>query len=77
MNRRNIVVYGSVAVFLPAAYFGLVVLCGFAVAALFYELGKLSGSIDRTLRSGDEDSVSPIPPQLPQMTGNETQGSGF
>ena len=64
MRRRNIIVFASIVVFIPAAYHGLIVLSGLAVAAFFYELGKMSGAIDRALRVRDSASVSANDPPV-------------
>tara|TARA_R100000935_G_C2794564_1_gene147558 strand:+ start:461 stop:670 length:210 start_codon:yes stop_codon:yes gene_type:complete len=64
MKRRNIIVFGSIVVFIPAIYHGMIVLSGFAVAAFFYELGKMSGTIDRSLRLRNIDSVSARNPSV-------------
>ncbi|MEP2983240.1 MAG: hypothetical protein ABJP08_08225 [Roseibium sp.] len=58
MKRHNIIVCTSIAVFLPAAYHGMIVLSGIAVAAFFYEIGKMSDAIDRALRPQGENGVA-------------------
>ena len=40
MKRRNVVALGSIVVFIPVAYCGLIILSGFAVAAFFMNLAR-------------------------------------
>ena len=69
MKTRNIIWLGSIVVFLPAVYHGLTVLAGFAVAAFFYELGKISGAIDQSLRS--EESADGSAKDTPVLVEDE------
>ncbi|MEP2985324.1 MAG: hypothetical protein ABJN39_14460 [Sulfitobacter sp.] len=74
MKQRNIVWIVSTVVFLAAAYHGFFVLSGLAVAAFFYELGKMSGAIDRLLRLEEDAEVAVSPPSVMAKNGEEPQG---
>ncbi|NUH65514.1 hypothetical protein HTT03_09470 [Sulfitobacter sp. S0837] len=63
----------SILVFLPAAYHGVLVLAGLAVAAFFYELGKLSGTIDLSLRVEQEADGAVGTPSVITKDGEKPQ----